>query len=419
MIKSLSPYYLTTPFVSPRTSLTCTSYTLNIYVWNGSNSSTPATPSYVITKYNPTGSTSSDKINVARILNSFIDFAARKNTATSLLNGDNQKWVRFSTNYATTNPDDATIPQNVSTELLVHGYGYGIEGENTSTPATKVLLSGNEFNVNRNGFLSLGIELDQTTVAFGAVADTIPFYYQNTNFYVLANDALGYQPTTIITLSYTFPSDYGTLSIVDDKVLFTVGTVFNGSAQTFDYTIRDSTGQESTATATITATVLPATITAVDDAYEVNDVDTEILAVLSNDSLGTEPTTITNVVQTGITSGTITITGSGTTLTFTPNGVTPTSSETFTYTITDDIASTDTATVTLTYIEAGGRYINSITNTGTPDITVSGRYNTGLPFLYIISGGQTVNVNSCIIEASIITTDATKTSYSWNDTITC
>ena len=35
MIKTLSPYYINIPFVSPLTSLVCTSYTLKIYIWKG------------------------------------------------------------------------------------------------------------------------------------------------------------------------------------------------------------------------------------------------------------------------------------------------------------------------------------------------------------------------------------------------
>ena len=42
MIKSLSSYYITIPFVSPLTSATCTSYTIKLYIWSGEKASVPA-----------------------------------------------------------------------------------------------------------------------------------------------------------------------------------------------------------------------------------------------------------------------------------------------------------------------------------------------------------------------------------------
>ena len=96
-----------------------------------------------------------------------------------------------------------------------------------------------------------------------------------------------------------------------------------------------------------TVIVLPS---ASNDSYNLNNEDVVDLFPMSNDVLGEIPTTITSINTTGITSGTISITGAGSKLTFTPNGDVV-GSETFTYTITDSESNTSTATVTLNIIE--------------------------------------------------------------------
>lgn len=99
MIKSNSPYYITTPFVSAASGLTSENYQLSVWVWNGLKSAPPATASYTTTKNNPTASTGSDKINIARIVNDYIEFAPQDTTSTSVINGNNQQWVKTSVIY--------------------------------------------------------------------------------------------------------------------------------------------------------------------------------------------------------------------------------------------------------------------------------------------------------------------------------
>jgi len=159
MIKSLSPYYLYIPFVSPLSGLICTEYTLKIYAWNGAKTSIPATVTYQITKQNPTGSNADDKIDIARLINDFIIFRPQKSTTTELIDGNNQYWVYTEVYYTTSNPLDY-VAQLKETNLLLRGYGYGMDGENAQTPTNKILLSGNEFKVNRNGFFSLPILIE-------------------------------------------------------------------------------------------------------------------------------------------------------------------------------------------------------------------------------------------------------------------
>lgn len=99
MIKSNSPYYITIPLVSVASGLTCQNYKLSVSVWDGLKSSPPATATYTTTKNNPTASTDSDRINIARIVNDYIEFNPQKAISTSVINGNNQRWVKTSVIY--------------------------------------------------------------------------------------------------------------------------------------------------------------------------------------------------------------------------------------------------------------------------------------------------------------------------------
>jgi len=169
MIKSKSPFYVTTPFVNPLGgAVSGESYTLTILVWNGVKASPPtatASNSYVITKTNPTSSTGSDKINIARLINDFIDFTPVSTTATSVINGSNNWWCKTSVFYE----NDATV-QQAATKLFSLGYSYGNEGENVETIYANTLLAGidssrpdTEYRADRNSVFTVPILVDEAT----------------------------------------------------------------------------------------------------------------------------------------------------------------------------------------------------------------------------------------------------------------
>lgn len=158
MIKTLSPYYISVPLINPTSELVCDSYTVNIYVWQGSKTAVPSTPDYTITKINAAGSSATEKLNIARIVNDFIDFSCVQSTVTSLEDGNNQAWVKFVCYYS----DQPELPQLVTTQFAVKGYGYFMEGENPQIPANKILIEGDEFKVNRGGYFVLPIEMTET-----------------------------------------------------------------------------------------------------------------------------------------------------------------------------------------------------------------------------------------------------------------
>lgn len=169
MIKALTPYYVEVPFVSPLTGLTCTSFTLRLYIWNGDKSTPPTTPTYERTKENPTGATDNVKLNIARYINDFIDFTATLTTDTEPLNGNNQQWVKWDVIYKTSNPLDYTTPSNVNTKIFVKGYGYGMEGENPQTPTNKILIPVLDYNVSTNSIFVIPVQIDETEIVLGTL----------------------------------------------------------------------------------------------------------------------------------------------------------------------------------------------------------------------------------------------------------
>jgi hypothetical protein len=162
MIKCLSPYYVTIPLVDPVTAETCTSYTLNIYVWDGDISSIPVTPSYAQTKLNPTASTGNDKINIARLINDYIDFMPAEGSGTGILDAANQRWVYLGIVYTVPIDGVGTEQEFLAATLMVKGYSYGMDGENATTPANRILMSGTEFKVNRTGVFNVPVKILDT-----------------------------------------------------------------------------------------------------------------------------------------------------------------------------------------------------------------------------------------------------------------
>ena len=346
-IKSLSPHYKNIPWVSPFTGLTCTAYTLELYAWVGLKTSAPIVPHFTISKNNVTDSISTDAINISRLVSDFIDFTEQTDAGvTTLIDGNNQAWVKTQVFYTTTDATELTLPQSISVDLMVKGKGYGLDGQNATIPTNKILIPTNNYKVYSEGRFVVPIKLDEHASSINAANDTYNIYFQDTVMDVMSNDNRGWQPTNIINVTRTdsLPTTAGSLSIVSNTVKYTVGTVL-ATPMTATYTIQDSIGDQSTATITINISALPSTLLAVDDYYPVNDTDVVNLMVQDNDSDGTPPTTITAVTQPA-TCGTVAIDGTNEWIIFTPNGITPATVETFTYDLTDTVT-TDTATVTL------------------------------------------------------------------------
>jgi len=169
MIKTLSPYWLTIPFVAPLSGLTCTEYTLKVYVWSGDKLSAPTESTWEITKKNPTGSTGTTRVNISNILSNFIQFTPQEGTGTSVIDGNNQRWIKYETFYQTTDISDSQNASNQFITLMLKGYSLGLDLENSSTPTNKVLLNGREFKVSRNSIFVLPVEIDESVIPLPSV----------------------------------------------------------------------------------------------------------------------------------------------------------------------------------------------------------------------------------------------------------
>jgi len=163
MINVLSPYNVTTSFVSVASGLTCTSYTLSLFIWDGAKASPPGTATYTITKQNPTGSTGDDDIDIAPYVQDYIDFTPKEDTSTLVIDGDNQYWIKTSATYITTDPNDATTPQYASTLLAGLGYNYGFQAPLLSADPKSLLIDEDGFKVNRAGYFCVPVLIDEST----------------------------------------------------------------------------------------------------------------------------------------------------------------------------------------------------------------------------------------------------------------
>jgi len=187
MIKTLSPYYLQVPLVAPLSEETCTSFTLQIFVWNGLKADTPAEPIYEITKDNPTASTGSEEINISLLINDYINFTPSFSNITELVDGANQQWCKTQILYTTTEETDYE-PNYETTVLILQGYGYGIEGKNTQPPTNNILLTGTEFKVNRTGKFVFPFLIQETVDTSELVLTDVNFVSGSTYSYVFTTD---------------------------------------------------------------------------------------------------------------------------------------------------------------------------------------------------------------------------------------
>lgn len=232
MKKTLSPIYITIPFVSPLTGKTCTQYTLEIKVWEGLSSSVPVLASYSKTVGNLTSSTGSQEVNVSRLINDFIELTPQRNNATGLISGINQRWVQTAVIYVTSDAADDDVEQDVDLFTIVKGYTYGNEGKNQETPINLNLINYNEFNVNRDGFFSLSVVPNDTNITAISYPDNQINYNNVVN---VTTDSRGAAMTLFVNVSEATTDDYielayngvtTTLNVLDECKYTPIDIVF-------------------------------------------------------------------------------------------------------------------------------------------------------------------------------------------------
>lgn len=164
MIRSLSPHYIETPFVNPANGITCDAYILEVFVWSGEKLSPPSEPEYRYTIPNPTGSTGTNKVNIARVIDDYVDFTPQTATTTGLVDAENAVWVKTQVRFGNDGVF-TVVGQFQTTELMVRGYYYGMDNQALGDPVIR--LSGTDFKVKSGGLFCvpiLGSETSDTEI---------------------------------------------------------------------------------------------------------------------------------------------------------------------------------------------------------------------------------------------------------------
>ena len=214
MIRSLSPYYLSIPWVSPSSLLPCISYTLKVFVWEGSKASVPAQPEYQFTKVNSSELTSGndDSIDIARIISDFIDVTPQAGGNTGVYIGNSTYWVKWSYTYITSAGSEATV-HGATTKLFSKGYSYGFEGGNVETVTDNVYFQGNEFKGNRAGVYALPIALSETVGTDIAITSFPSSQIAYTDSRATTDNSNRLASIAWINLSEATTDEYVTLSV--------------------------------------------------------------------------------------------------------------------------------------------------------------------------------------------------------------
>tara|TARA_R110000803_G_scaffold37563_1_gene80930 strand:+ start:3949 stop:5034 length:1086 start_codon:yes stop_codon:yes gene_type:complete len=160
MIRSLSPYYITTPLEftpSGGSQQRCEKYTLNIWAWNGDKDFPVSDNSYQVTFKNTANSYGSHDINISKMIQDFIEFTPIDTTGISnfdVVDGNNQMWVYT---FVTYNDETTRVAEN--TELYSLGYSYGDEGKNYQAIPNNIALTTkvSEYRVSTDGYFILPI----------------------------------------------------------------------------------------------------------------------------------------------------------------------------------------------------------------------------------------------------------------------
>lgn len=277
MIKTLSPYYVNIPLDFEGTPLD--KYVIYIWIWEGSVFDKPIQPEYQLTRNNPTQSIDTDKVNIANLVDDFIDFEPQQSTTTEVLSGNNQVWVNVM--YEGYISDVSTGITDLLTDAATSGYTYAMDGENYQNPS-KILLDGDEFNASRkSSFIvplkSEGGSVAVTSLPYGEISElltvpnnnesdddvsylwvqcsdivtdnTIQIVYQNEEVYLYLTNEYRYEPIDIHfknkegaqqVLTF-FKERRSNVSIKGESYNSNAGQPLNGYHQVTDYNKNSNT----------------------------------------------------------------------------------------------------------------------------------------------------------------------------------
>ena len=156
MILTRSPYYKIIPW-----DISAEKYILQIYVWGGLKADTPTNPTHEVENKNPLSRTGNSRVNISNLINDNLTVGLESDTKTNVIDSNSAVWVK--TQVIDYINGVAQTPRLVSTDLAVKGFGYGIEGENTTIPSNNILAFGNSVNVSYNSNFTLPIKVSETS----------------------------------------------------------------------------------------------------------------------------------------------------------------------------------------------------------------------------------------------------------------
>lgn len=166
MIKTRSNYYISVPWIHPTDLDIQENYTLKVFVWSGDVASVPGSEEYEIKKYNATTSNGTEKVNIGRLLNDYIEFSTIRSSSTQLLdNGTNSMFYKVEVFY-----EDDVSPEITETGLFIQGYGRGNEGENPQPPTNKVYIPNREYKVGTETVFTIPVETDSTAIDYTIIS---------------------------------------------------------------------------------------------------------------------------------------------------------------------------------------------------------------------------------------------------------
>lgn len=162
MILTKSPHYIDVPWMSPSSAVVPDKYILKIYIWKGLKASVPATPNYEEENINPLGLTGSIGINISPYINDILTTKVARGVNTGVIASESAVWVKTEVIYYINGV--AQSPEFVVIDSAVRGYGYGIEGRNTTTPVNNVLAFGLDVTVSDSSNFILPFKASGTVV---------------------------------------------------------------------------------------------------------------------------------------------------------------------------------------------------------------------------------------------------------------
>lgn len=160
MILTRSPYYKNIPWLKPSDGIKADKYTLELWIWTGDRvTNIPNEATYRIKKDNIEDSSDIDKVDIARLIEDYIDNTLIDVTTTGVNDGNCAVWVRHLVYYTT----DTNISLELDiTEAATKGYGYGYEGENYSSPMA-LLTDSIEIDAERESVVFVPINREQVS----------------------------------------------------------------------------------------------------------------------------------------------------------------------------------------------------------------------------------------------------------------